>query len=145
MSNTALDLAVARLKIEEGFRAKAYRDTRGLLTVGYGFCVEAGISQYAAEALLRAQLEERIDALLGYPWYAACDALRQSVLLDLAFNDGVAGVLKFHNMIAAIGRQDWTRAKAELLDSDAARALPVRYALLAELLFAGQTTMEMPS
>lgn len=137
---TAADLASARLKGEEGFRSNAYRDTTGQQTIGYGFNVDAGISEFAAAALLVAQVSERETVLLNYPWYATCDPVRRSVLLDVAFNLGVTGLLKFHDMILAIGRQDWVDARAELLDSKAARELPQRYKILADLLLAGAIT-----
>lgn len=135
-----IELAVARLKSEEGFRSTAYRDSAGHLTIGFGFNVDAGISEFAAAALLAAQVSERETVLLNYPWYATCDPVRRSVLLDVAFNLGVTGLLKFHDMILAIGRQDWADARAELLDSKAARQLPQRYKLLADLLFTGAIT-----
>lgn len=136
---TALDLAVNRLKVEEGFRAKSYRDQRGLLTIGYGFCVDAGITQSAAEALLRAQVQEHIEALEQYPWYAACDSVRQSVLLDISFNVGLLGLLHFVHMLAAINQRNWSQASAQLLDSRAAQENPNRYGVLAKLLLAGES------
>jgi len=135
--SSAVDVALPRLKDEEGFRARLYRDTKGKQTIGYGFNVDAGISQRAAEALLVTQAQERHEALLAYPWYAALDPIRQSVGLDVSFNAGIDGLLHFVHMIAALARKDWSEAKAELLDSDAARDLPNRYKPLAEILEKG--------
>lgn len=136
---SAVDLAVSRLQTEEGFRAKKYLDTVGKTTIGYGFNVDAGISQYAAAALLSAQATEAWQALSKYWWWAALDDARASVVVDLAFNDGIGGLLHFPKMLAAIGAKDWVTAKAELLDSDAARELPSRYAVLAQILLTGVT------
>ena len=132
--------ALERLKTEEGFRSTLYTDTTGHATLGYGFNVSAGISQRVAAALLQAQLEELHETLAGYPWYSQCDPVRQSVLLDVAFNIGVTGLLHFSHMILAIGHRDWPQAKAQLLDSKAARELPSRYAALAQLLLTGERT-----
>lgn len=140
MDRNAIELVANRLKSEEGFRSAAYHDSAQHLTIGYGFNIDAGISEPAAAALLSAQVSERETVLLNYPWYATCDPVRRSVLLDVAFNLGVSGLLKFHDMILAIGRQDWVDARAELLDSKAARELPQRYKILADLLLAGATT-----
>lgn len=133
----AINIAVDRLKTEEGFRAVAYRDSIGRLTIGYGFCVDAGISQFAAEALLASQAQERAQQLLSYPWYQALDDPRASVLIDLAFNNGTEGLLHFTKMLAAISAKNWQIAHDELLDSQAARALPARYQELAEILLTG--------
>lgn len=122
---------------EEAFRAQKYPDSRGFTTIGYGFNVDAGISQFAAKALLVAQATERWQSLSTYWWWAALDDVRASVVLDLAFNDGVNGLLHFPKMLAAIGAKDWQSAHDELLDSDAARALPTRYSALAQILLTG--------
>jgi lysozyme len=128
------------LRTEEGFRARAYTDTTGHLTIGYGFNVESGISQRAAAALLQAQVEELQESLLQYPWYAAMDPVRQSVMLDLAFNDGLTGLLHFVDMITAIKRGNWVSARAELLNSIGAREAPKRYQALAQLLLTGNAS-----
>jgi lysozyme len=134
---SALDFAIARLKTDEGFRAAAYRDTVGKLTIGYGFCVDAGISQFAATALLAAQAQERAQALAGFWWAKGLDDARMSVVIEVAFNDGLNGLLHFPKMLAAIGAKNWQAAHDELLDSDAARELPTRYKALAQILLTG--------
>jgi lysozyme len=134
---TATDLTVARLATEEGFRAKAYRDTKGKLTIGYGFSVDAGISQYCAHALLEAQAQELAIELGRFSWFVGLDDIRASVLIDLAFNDGLVGLLHFPKMIAGIGARNWQVAHDELLDSEAARELPTRYSALAKILLNG--------
>jgi len=53
---TAIDSVLPRLKTEEGFRMRVYRDTEGHQTIGYGFNVDAGLTQRVASALLQAQL-----------------------------------------------------------------------------------------
>ncbi|MFO1465878.1 MAG: hypothetical protein U1F35_05470 [Steroidobacteraceae bacterium] len=138
MPTSASDLAFARLQAEEGFRSSAYRDTAGNLTIGYGFNIDAGISQYCALALMDAQLAEITRSLSGFWWWAALDDVRASVLLDLGFNLGVNGLLHFPKMLAAVGAKNWKVAHDELLDSAAARSLPQRYQRLAQILLTGQ-------
>jgi lysozyme len=137
MIGTAEDLVVARLLAEEGFRATKYLDTKGHWTIGYGFNVDAGISQFAALALLTAQVDERYQELRAYPWFVLLDPVRQSVCLDIAFNDGERGLLGYVNMIAALTAHDWQGAHDELLNSLAARAFPTRYEPLARLFLTG--------
>lgn len=134
---SAVDLAVAREKVSEGFRANKYLDPKGIETIAYGFNIQAGISEYSAAALLVAQTQERADALAGFWWAQGLDDARMSVIIEVAFNGGVAGLLHFPKCLAAIGSKDWVTAKAELLDSDAARELPERYKALAEILLTG--------
>lgn len=110
---SAVDVAVPRLQVEEGFRSLPYTDTEGHTTIGYGFNVDAGISKITASALLRAQATELHQQLLQLPWYAALDDVRQSACLDIAFNSGLHGLLGFPSMIAALQRQDWASAQTE--------------------------------
>lgn len=135
---TAIDVALPRLRTEEGFRSTVYRDTEGHQTIGYGLNLDAGMSQRVAVAVLQAQLEELHEALSKYPWYAPIDSVRQSVLLDMAFNDGVTGLLHFPHMLAAICRQDWTSAAAECHVENP--ELAGRYEKLAQLLLIGSTS-----
>lgn len=134
---SAVELALPRLKTEEGFRATKYTDTRGHLTIGYGFNVDAGISQSAAGALLAVQATEEHDRLLALAWYATLDPVRQSVCLDIAFNSGSHGLLNFPHMIAALAKGDWATAAAECKVTNP--ELATRYAALAQLLLTGGT------
>jgi lysozyme len=133
----AVDIAVPRLAREEAFKPFKYKDPRGHETIAYGFNIDAGISQYAALALLQAQSEERHIALGKFPWYATLDPPRQSVFVDLSFNDGIEGLLHFHKTITATAAANWQTAHDELLDSDAARELPSRYKPLAQIMLTG--------
>jgi lysozyme len=133
-----IDIAIQRLKIEEGFRSRAYDDIDGNKTLGYGFNVGAGISVYAATALLQAQVEEIKSQLSAQPFMQGLDDVRASVLLDVAFNIGVQGLLKFHNTLAAVEAKDWQTAHDGLLASAAAKELPYRYKLLANILLTGE-------
>ena len=132
---SAVDVALPRLRQEEGFRATLYVDTEGHKTIGYGLNIDAGISQRVAAAALQTQLEELHEALSKYPWYAPLDPVRQSVLLDVAFNDGLAGLLHFPHMLAAISRQDWASAATECHVENP--ELSGRYKILSQILLTG--------
>jgi lysozyme len=132
---TAVDIALPRLQTEEGFRATAYQDTQGHTTIGYGFNVNAGISKTEAAALLVAQLQERDAMLQQLPWYAGLDPVRQSVCLDIAFNDGLSGLLGFPKMIEALAAGNWPEAAANCHVVEP--QLATRYSALASILLTG--------
>lgn len=134
---SALDLAEPRTELAEGFRPRKYLDTKGNETIGFGFNIDAGISTIAARALLRAQLGECAQAVSTYWWAHSLDDARLSVVIEVAFNAGILGLLHFPKMLAALGAQNWQAAHDELLDSDAARELPARYSALAQILLTG--------
>lgn len=137
MTTQTVDLVFRELKSDEGFRANKYIDTTGHETIGYGFNIDAGISPYAAAALLQAQIEERLIILAKYDWYKALDPVRASVFLEVSFNVGMTGMLHFTSCIHYASIRDWPNAQKELLDSDAARKLPARYATLGQMLLTG--------
>lgn len=136
---SAIDLAVARLKLDEGFRSTTYVDTRGHMSVGYGTNLDVGISEAAASALLTVQATESANTLATYTWSNGLNDVRAAVLIELAFNLGITGLMRFERMIAAIRSGDWQSAHDQLLDSDAARELPARYQRLAQMLLTGET------
>lgn len=132
---SAIDQALDRLKTEEGFRALPYKDSQGHTTLGYGLNVDSGISKYAAAALLNAQVAELDATLAGFPWYQTANDVRKSVFLDIAFNDGLHGLLAFPQMLAAAARADWEGAAAQCAVKEP--ELAARYAALAQLLLTG--------
>ena len=116
MSDAAA-LAMARCKVNEGFRSKVYTDTMGHPTFGYGCNIDAGISEYAAAKLLEAQLEEAETDASNFDWYASVDAVRQSVLVELTLNMGIHKLQGFKLMLAACASQNWTEAANQLQSS----------------------------
>ncbi len=112
-----------------------YTDSEGHRTVGYGLNLDVGISQRVAFAALQAQLDELHETLTKYPWYSQIDPVRQSVLLDIAFNDGLHGLLAFPHMLAAISRQDWASAATECHVENP--ELAGRYQKLSQILLTG--------
>lgn len=110
---------LAQLRADEGLRLKSYRDTMGKLTIGYGRNLDdRGISEREAEMLLRADLHAAIsDLRLRLPWVDELGPARHAVLIMMTFNCGVAGLLKFERMMAALDRRDYAAAATEMLAS----------------------------
>lgn len=117
MATSAVELILPDVKLSEGFRARPYRDTEGILTIGYGCNLDDGWSEWLAEQVCRAQLKEKEEEIRGRAWYVAADPVRQGVLLELAFNLGVPRLMGFRKMMAAVQLKDWTTAAKELKDS----------------------------
>ena len=124
-----LDLTplVERLKVEEGFRAHAYRDTERVLTIGYGTNLDQGITEPEGAYLLRARLEPKVDELTeAWPPFAQQPDRIKLMLLDMAYEMGVAGVLAFHDMLGHIAREDYAAAHRDADLSLWARQVPTR-------------------
>ena len=124
---------------EEGFRSTPYRCPAGFLSVGYGLNLDAGISREEAELLLRHRLEVIGDALSLYlPWWSGLDEVRRGVLVGMAYQLGVGGVLKFKGTLGAIQRGDWDAAVWGMLGSKWARQTPERAQRSAEAMRSGR-------
>ena len=118
------------LKADEGLELKPYRDTTAKLTIGYGRNLDdVGISQAEAETLLaNDEAKAELDVLAHLPWVADLDPARQSVMVEMAFNMGIAGLLEFRNTLDAINEGRWQDASNGLLTSLAAHQEPARVA-----------------
>lgn len=109
---------IADLKRHEGFKAKLYIDTTGHRTVGYGFNVDATISEGLADAILRYQTQEKEDELTQrFDWYPNLSVARKDVIVNICFNLGVDGFAKFVNTIYLIAHGRHEEAAVEMLKS----------------------------
>lgn len=115
---TTDDLAALRkqLKRHEGVRLMPYKDTRGLLTIGVGRCIEVrGITADEADYLLMNDIDMCIRGLVkAYVWFADLDPIRQRAMVDLVFNLGAGGLAQFKKFLAAMARTDYEDAAKEL-------------------------------
>lgn len=145
----------AQLKRHEGLRLHTYRCPAGRLTIGYGhnlsdnpvWGLQKGdrISRAAAERLLENDIYatgRQLDAAL--PWWrvlgsGASDFPRQAVLLNMAFQLGVAGLCAFKKALGAVHAGAFGEAARNMLDSKwARRDSPARARELARQMHTGQ-------
>lgn len=133
------DKLIADLKRDEGWRASAYRDSRGYLTIGYGFLIdpEKGGEMPVAvgDFWLRIASQARWDDLKErIPWVDSLPERAQRGLANMAYQIGPAGVMKFQKMLASLKRHSYDEAAAEALDSAWARQTPTRAHRVASML-----------
>lgn len=129
---------ISRLQADEGLRLHPYKDTSGKLTIGRGRCLDThGITEAEADALFANDVTSAEAALSGVSWFVALDPVRRDAVINMAFNLGIAGLLEFHHMAAALAAGNFEQAAKECLDSQAARQLPARYGRLAAALRTG--------
>jgi lysozyme len=125
---------VDQLRRDEGDSPTCYQDHLGNWTIGVGRLIGPGGGLSPAEIayLLNNDIIERRLALeAALPVYKILPPARQGVLLNMAFNMGVRGLLNFKKMLAAVEAGQWGVAAKEMLDSKWARQLPARSARLA--------------
>lgn len=143
---------VEQLKVHEGFRSNYYLCTANKKTIGYGRNVEANplpLSLYRdfdiepmttdeAEHLLLEDITHVGDMLLRHFNYLHLSSARQAVLINMAFNMGVSGLLLFKNMFKAISNYDFESAAVEMLNSKWAGQVGCRSDELAEQMLTGE-------
>ncbi|HWP84897.1 MAG TPA: glycoside hydrolase family protein [Terriglobia bacterium] len=127
------------LKRHEGFRQFPYRDTRGILTIGYGRNLESrGITAEEASYLLENDILRAVKSLRErLSGFAQLGPARQAVLVNMAVNLGVNGLLGFRKTLAAIEVGDYAEAAREMLRSRWAEQVPARARELAKLMEGG--------
>lgn len=103
----------------EGERLKVYRCPSGKLTIGYGRNLEdKGIRKSEAKLLLYNDILEAITLLEGYfPEWCNFSMNRQVALIDMVYNLGWNGFLKFKTLIGKILLNQWELAAEAGLQS----------------------------
>ena len=114
------ELGMVRERQEEALRLKVYKDSRDILTIGYGRNLEdRGISKAEAEMMLANNVTAAIsECLKSIPCFRDLSEPRQLVLIDMAHNMGIGRLMGFRNMLAALAAGDYARAAVEIRDSD---------------------------
>lgn len=117
-----------QLLVDEGLRLKPYRCTAGKLTIGVGRNLEdKGISAAEALGLLDNDIGEfwkELTSLL--PWVLTAPEAVQEVLLNMAFNLGVPGLLKFKETLRLLQSGGYSLAAQAMLDSKWAKQVGPR-------------------
>ena len=120
----------------EGLRLTVYDCPAGYKTIGVGRNIEhKGITESEALYLLDNDIgyftEQLEDNLIGFQ---ELPEDKKAVLVNMAFNLGVNGLLKFKNMLAAITEERWEDASSEMLNSRWADQVGNRAIELAEVM-----------
>lgn len=116
---------------EEGFRSSAYQDHLGYWTIGVGTLIDARkggkISKAAAYFMLGEKVSEiESDLDKKIPWWRGLDEVRQRVLINMAYQLGTAGLLKFKNTLSHVKSGDYKLASNGMMNSLWARQTPAR-------------------
>lgn len=123
-----------QLLADEGLRLKPYRCTAGKLTLGVGRNLEErGISEVEAFMLLDNDIGDCWTRLcVSLPWLATAPENVQEVLVNMAFNLGVEGLLGFSTTLGHLQARRYAEAAQAMLASKWARQVGKRAERLAE-------------
>jgi len=128
----------------EGRRCQAYRDTLGKWTIGVGHC-SSDVHEGAewTDSQVSYQLARDIEnATLAcrhmLPWFDALNEPRQAVLIGMAFQLGITGLLGFHGTLDAIRDEHFADAAEHMRQSKWAQQTPNRVRVLAAQMDSGE-------
>lgn len=132
-----------QLKRDEGEVLHAYQDTLGYWTIGIGILIDkrkrGGLLPEESEFIFNNRLRlinEQLDKRI--PWISRLDPVRRGVLVNMAFQMGIAGLLGFKNTLAMIEGGDYQAASKGMLQSLWARQTPARASRLSRQMASGE-------
>lgn len=152
----------AMLKLHEGVRQIAYRDSLGLLTIGIGHLIvptkDAELPQnlrdgIAKRRLTAAEVEELFlidlveheNTLIAfYPWVKDLDDVRYAVLVDMAFNMGPAFLAGWPNFVRQLQNGDFAGAAKNMGATRWAKQVKGRAERLATMMETGEWPRDVP-
>lgn len=140
----------ALIKSDEGLRLKAYKDTRGIWTIGYGYNLEAhGYTpeQAAKVAWTEEKAEAEFDKCFDltvrtlhkyFPDVKNLSPARQAVALSAMYQMGAGKVLQFVQTIAHIRDHEYEDAAKHMESSAWGKQTPQRVKRLAQMMRTGE-------
>lgn len=136
---------VQQLKNEEGSVAHAYQDSLGFWTIGVGRLIDErkGGLLYPDEIdyLLENDVNRATAGIrAALPWFQVLDEARQAVLIQMAFQMGVKGLLAFTTTLTHVRVGRYAEAAVAMLESLWARQTPERAARLSKQMETGEWT-----
>ena len=136
----------SQLLREEGAESCAYQDSLGYWTIGVGRLIDSrkggGLSNEEIDFLLENDIKIKTrEVLLALPWMPRLSEPRQAVLIGMAFQMGIGGLLKFKRMLGSIEDGQYVEAAEEMVKSRWAMQTPKRAYRMAQQMETGEWTL----
>ena len=122
---------IERILENEGFKSKPYQCSEGVWTMGHGitYLTEEESKRIVADRIA----EKHLGLGSTLDWYDDLPPGVQGVVLEMTFQMGTSGMLKFKKMIKAMADKEWAKAADEMKDSRWYRQTPGRCERLADI------------
>jgi len=123
-----LDRALQAIKVHEGFREKVYDDHLGNPTIGYGFLIrDLRLPRHICEQILYMKVSDLIRELESHlKYFHRLPEDAQVVLIDMAYQMGVNGLLSFKDFRHYLEYGKYDLAAEAILNSLYAKQTPNR-------------------
>jgi lysozyme len=124
-----------QLRRDEGEVLTAYVDTLGYTTIGVGRLIDkrkgGGITAEESAYLLANDIRSKTAAVIkALPWAEHLEPARLGVLVNMAFQLGITGLLGFKTTLALVQGGNYDRAAEGMAESLWAKQTPERCARL---------------
>ena len=123
---------IERIGVNEGFRSKPYQCSEGVWTIGHGL---TWITEEESLSILSGRISElHLKLSEDLDWYDRMPPEVKGVIIEMCYQIGYAGVMKFKKMIGNMKDINWKGAAEEMLDSLWAKQTPERANRLADII-----------
>lgn len=131
-----------RIKLHEGFVPKVYKDSLGFKTIGYGhFCrgdetweEDKEYSKEHLELVFKTDFNNALAHANSLTSGIDLNEKAKEVIIEMIFQLGIGGVMKFKMMWKAIREKDYSEAAEQMLDSLWAKQTPNRAKSLSDVM-----------
>lgn len=135
-------LLIDELIRDEGVVPHAYQDSLGYWTIGVGRLIDkrkgGRLSTDEIEYLLMNDIDKFVAGLdAKLPWWRGLSPVRQRVMINMAFNLGINGLLGFKNTLEFIRTGQYDKAAAGMLKSKWATQVGKRANRLSDMMRVG--------
>lgn len=123
----AIDLYLALINFEEGYKPRPYYCSEGYPTVGIGWRIgvkgadikdfDMYVTKPVAKVMLLDRVEHINNRLVKFDWYKNLNESRKAIVISMAYQMSIRKMLEFKNMIAALAVGDFNKARLEAIDS----------------------------
>ena len=148
-----MDKLIEMLIRHEGLKLKPYKCTAGKWTIFVGrnyqdnpfstdeltLILNKGCTEEVAKLILRNDIGRiRVELNKRLKFFTNLDEVRKSALIDMAFQMGVGGLLKFKNTLKAIENADWESAVSNAQNSNWGMTFKTRSSEIIKMLETGE-------
>ena len=128
-----------QVKRHEGFSGVPYKCAADKTTIGYGRNLESNpLTKEEATLLLDNDLRMVMYSLRDHKLLDGHNEARNAVIINMAFNLGVTGLLRFKKTLEYYRNGDYESASREMLDSKWARQVKGRAIELSKQMLTGE-------
>ena len=122
---------IERIGVNEGFRSKPYQCSEGVWTIGHGL---TWITEEESLSILSGRISDlHLKLADDLDWYKDMPPEIQGILIEMVYQIGYSGVMKFKKAIANMKEKNWKGAADEMLDSRWAKQTSNRANRLADI------------